>query len=186
MTSARSGSGLRRGGIALLWLASMAAAAWMGGWFARRSEPAVVIDVPSRNAGPTSDAARAPLPVFIATGANGIDASEIRQIVREELAERLRPTAASSDAGPGEGPKAAHPPSPEAEIDTRKLSRLIERAVANGRWTPEDRKTFADVAASLSPPDVFDLRQRLIVAINRGQVAIADGLPPFAHFVPTP
>lgn len=166
---AQRGSVFRTG---VLLAATLIIGTWIGSQITRSSPP-------SANAAPPAPRSAAAEPLVVnATGA--LDAASVRRIVRDELAQQLselrRPPheAVATDRVPD-------PPPLSSELHARsdEAAGIIARAVRAGRWTGEDRRQFVNATGALPPPTVFELQRSLHVAINRGQVALADGAAPF-------
>ncbi len=166
------------------WILSIVVAAWLGsrtGGGAGR--PAV--------AGPVTDgrpveeggtAAQQLARPAVARVRGGVEADELRRIVREELAAHggaCTPGAAGPGAAGDDGGTGSPPLDPALQADADEAAAIIARAVESGRWTADDRRRFASAAQALPPIAVIELQRTLHVSINRGQVTPADGLPPF-------
>jgi hypothetical protein len=164
----------------LLWAASLIMALYGGSLLGSASQSPHPSGTPTVSAPKAASAERVPVPVFIPAGDKAVDAATIRQIVREELAEQFQsPCPAPAEQPRAEDQPGSLPESPEAKARADEASRVIDLAVASGRWTKDDRARFATLASALPPPTMFELERRLHAAINRGQVVIDDRLPPF-------
>jgi hypothetical protein len=142
-------------------------------------------------------------------GRVGLGAAEVRAILHDELARQLAelraPQAApvggglanaeSGDptlgAGPAAGAAMAAGPvatgpamTPELTARADDAAGLVDRAISAGRWTGDDRRRFATTAGDLPPLVRIDLERKLHVAINRGTVAVADGIAPLGPPMP--
>jgi hypothetical protein len=180
MDGGRRSSALRTGA---LWAATLIAAMWIGSWIGRASPDRAVAASPG---GLTT--ATAPAVVVERRCAPGaLDAATVQSIVRDELARQLsdvhRPPAEAKAADPASD---AQPLAGELYARAEEASRVVERAIRAGRWTGDDRRQFAGATGALPPPTVIELQRQLHVAINRGQVALADGAPPFGPPTPAP
>ncbi|HEX4420770.1 MAG TPA: hypothetical protein VH165_22800 [Kofleriaceae bacterium] len=84
------------------------------------------------------------------------------------------------------GPAAAAGPvmTPELTARADDAAGLVDRAISAGRWTGDDRRRFATTAGDLPPLVRIDLERKLHVAINRGTVAVADGIAPLGPPMP--
>jgi hypothetical protein len=118
----------------------------------------------------------APPPVLVREVAvgGGLSAQDVRDVVREELA--ARPAVVPT-------PKAVVP-TPEqvarsAEAHAR-ARRVLDDAIAAGRWTDDDARTVGHLLGSLTPDDALDLYQTLFPALNDGTVRAEITGAPFA------
>lgn len=170
------GSALRTG---VLWVATLVAGTWIGSRITQTSPPHAMAPAPA-----TRSAAAGP---FVVDASGALDAAAVRRIIRDELAQQLselrRPP-----SEPVAADRAPDPPPLSIELQARsdEAAGVIERAVRAGRWTGDDRRQFANATAALPPPTVFELQRSLHVAINRGQVALADGAAPFDRAASAP
>lgn len=158
-------SGKRRW-IGMMWILSIVAAVWIG----QRSggdEARVVVG--------ETRAVAAPGVRTVVTHVGGVEAEELRAIVREEMGRREDGCPA---VAAGEEP-VEEVMAPEVIVQSEEAAAIVARAIEAGRWTEEDRRRFAGAARALPPPALVELQRTLHVAINRGQVTPADGLPPF-------
>jgi hypothetical protein len=183
MDTERAKSVGRRLLLGLGWASSIAAAAWCGG-VVERAAPARAPATPRVTTAPlptARDAAPPPaVPVLVPFGGSALAASELRQIIRAELAE-LRRDGCAAAAEPDAAPPAPPPPSREVLASAEEAGGLVERAIRGGRWTGGDRRRFAELSAALPPPAVFELERKLFAAINRGAVEVSDRSAPFGH-----
>jgi hypothetical protein len=93
--------------------------------------------------------------------------------------------AAMAAAPAATGPAAAGPVmTPELTARADDAASMVDRAISAGRWTGDDRRRFATTAGDLPPPVRIELERKLHVAINRGTVAVADGIAPFGPPMP--
>jgi hypothetical protein len=163
----------------VLLAATLVVGTWIGSRITQTSPPHAMA------AAPAAPSAAAGTVVVDASGA--LDAAAVRRIIRDELAQQLselrRPPseAVAADRAPD-----APPLSIELQARSDQAAGVIERAVRAGRWTDDDRRQFANATAALPPPTVFELQRSLHVAINRGQVALADGAAPFGPAASAP
>jgi len=167
-----------------MWALSLAAALWIGGRLQHDDGPRVEAARPLARTEPAA-------PQATPQARDAAGAAEIRAIVRDELARRLpdpRPPSTDADAIAVAAERAPEPAPMTGELAARaeEVSRLLDRAIGAGRWAPEDRRRFAGATGELPPPVVIELERRLHVAINRGTVAIVDGIPPFGPPVQAP
>jgi len=95
------------------------------------------------------------------------------------------PAAGAAVAAGVAGPAVAGPVmTPELTARADDAASLVDRAISAGRWIGDDRRRFATTAGDLPPPVRIELERKLHVAINRGTVAVADGIAPFGPPMP--
>lgn len=176
MTGGQRWSTLRTG---VLWAALLVVGMWIGSRITQPSPPPAMAAAPAARS-----AAASP---FVVDASGALDAAAVRGIIRDELAQQLselrRPPSEAVAAD-----RAPDPPPLSVELQARsdEAAGIIEQAVRARRWTGDDRRQFANATAGLPPPTVFELQRGLHVAINRGQVALADGAAPFGPTAPPP
>lgn len=176
MTGGQRWSALRTG---VRWAALLVVGIWIGSRITQTSPPHATAAAPA-----VHSAAAGP---FVVDASGALDAAAVRRIIRDELAQqlselrRLPSEAVTADRAPD-------PPPLSVELQARsdEAAGVIGRAVRAGRWTGDDRRQFANATAALPPPTVFELQRSLHVAINRGQVALADGAAPFGPTASAP
>jgi hypothetical protein len=180
-----------------LWVASVVCAVWVGTLLGRGTPGEV--EARGERAGVPQGMPATP------QGRGGLGAAEVRAILHDELARQLAelraPQAAPSGGGLanaesgepvlGAGPAAAAGPAVAGPVMTPELTAraddaasLVDRAISAGRWIGDDRRRFATTAGDLPPPVRIELERKLHVAINRGTVAVADGIAPFGPPMP--
>jgi hypothetical protein len=171
-----------------LWVATLIAALWIGSRIGQSSpgqaSPDPAGPAPARGQ-PT--AATAGLVAERRCAGGGLDAATVQTIVRDELARQL----SDLHPPPGEASVADRPPDAQpldAALQARadEAAQVVERALRTGRWTGADRRQFAGATGALPPPKVIELQRQIHVAINRGQVALVDGGPPFGAPIAAP
>jgi hypothetical protein len=116
----------------------------------------------------------------VAVSEGNLAAAEVRQIIRDELARQQR----DADLASADPPEEARTNDEAAEYaalqaKSNEASQFVERAIGRGRWSNDDRTQFARLTSDLAPNTVFELRRQVDVAINRDQLTIVDGFPPF-------
>lgn len=175
MNGGQRWSALRTG---VLWGAPLVVGMWIGSRITQSSPPHAMAAAPAATAATAARSAAAGRFVVDASGA--LDAAAVRRIIRDELAQQLSELRRlPSEAVAADRARDAPPLSIELQARSDEAAGVIERAVRAGRWTSDDRRQFANATAALPPPAVFELQRSLHVAINRGQVALADGAAPF-------
>jgi hypothetical protein len=177
-----------------LWLVTVLVAAWLGSRAGAADEPAATEARRGDGAGPPAreDGGGA--------GARGLGAEEVRALLRDELARAAAPgqpatSSTPAPGAPGEGDErdegamadeadgvAAGPPPPSLEEREQRVSdalAVVQGAVASGQWRAEERQRFAAATARLPAAELFEVTRQLNIAINRGQISLTDGLPPY-------
>ncbi len=103
-------------------------------------------------------------------GPNGASADELRAIVRAELRQLQAETAAAKPP-----PEAPFQETPQYATSVR----VVDQAVAAGRWTTDDRSKLRQVLPSLGSAAMVKVIQRLVVAVNDGRLRVEtnDGAP---------
>lgn len=72
------------------------------------------------------------------------------------------------------------PPSPEVRTTLDRAQRLADSVLATGIMRPEDAAELREALNRLGPmEEAHAIRQRFIVASNRGQLQLPPGVPPF-------
>lgn len=180
MVRSEGGNGVRRLTLGSFWVASLALAGWLGSHFGGGSN--LCRDVRSQ---PGENHQRSePNTVYVTTpvavSEGNLAAAEVRQIIRDELARQQR----DADLASADPPEEARTNDEAAEYaalqaKSNEASQFVERAIGRGRWSNDDRTQFARLTSDLAPNTVFELRRQVDVAINRDQLTIVDGFPPF-------
>lgn len=62
--------------------------------------------------------------------------------------------------------------SPENHVAYQTASRVVTTAVAAQRWTEEDKETFTSALGPLTSHQRMELMDKLIPAVNRGEIAV--------------
>jgi len=181
-----SASVSRWGVIGIAWLASIAGAMWVGRhvWPESKETNKVAESPGSQGEG------QRPLDTWVTTRvapapAASVDMNELRQVIREELAQQLSslpPPDPGVDTTQPESDPGATDPNVRAREDD--ALRFVDRAVASGRWTTEDRRRFGALAGGLPPKTIVELQRKVHVAINIGQLSVTDTNPPFGPPAP--
>src|SRR5689334_22056242 len=142
---------VKRTGLAVLWIATLVSAGWLGARVA--SSPVQVAAAPSsavvKVVEPAVSAMRAP-----------VSAAELRSIVRDELARQRADEhgpPSEPDPEPVATPQDARPLSPELQVRADEAAALIERAIAAGRWTSDDREKLGNSTQGLPPLKILEL-----------------------------
>jgi hypothetical protein len=180
MDGGQRSSALRTGA---LWAATLIAAMWIGNRIGQSSPDRAVAAPPPGQT--TATAAQLVVEPRCAPGA--LDAATLQSIVRDELARQLsdlHPPPAEAKAA--DRVSDVQPINSEQHARADEASRVVDHAIRAGRWTGDDRRQFAGATSALPPPTVIELQRQLHVAINRGQVALVDGAPPFGPLIPAP
>jgi len=110
-------------------------------------------------------------------GSAGLDAAQIRAMMREELAGAL----ARQQPGPGGSPAAAKADAPVSAEIQRKSQQAVQEAnalIAGGEWGDEQRESFHQKMAFMSAAQQEDAMQRLVQAIDSGSVKVSTLGPP--------
>jgi len=145
----------------ILWPASVAAAFAAGLLLRPAPAPPPVAAAPSMVAPPLVVAARA---------ARGLTTSDVRTVLREELAGLRAP----AEAAEGEAQPA---PAPD-EAPLIRAHETLAAAMADGRWSEEDAIQMRRALATLSPEQAREVYTVLFPALNSGQLRIdVDGPP---------
>jgi (2Fe-2S) ferredoxin len=110
----------------------------------------------------------APREIITRPVVSGIDATQIRQIVREELAQAAPVAEAAVERAPvAEDPRA---------ID--RAQAIVDASLAAGVWTEADRTSLRLAMAALSEPQTQQIFGALFPALNAGRVRLTyDGTP---------
>jgi hypothetical protein len=125
------------------------------------------------------------LPVESAAPAAQVDYAELRRLVREELDRSASgPWTATPPGSARPAPATPEPPTPEQQASLREATAVVDRAVAARRWTADDRRAWWDLTHRRPSLELFELQRKLMVAMNRGEIAPERGVPPFSP--PTP
>jgi hypothetical protein len=113
------------------------------------------------------------------TNASGITAAEIRQIVRDELASNAS-SAKSTDGvianrhvdqqTPGSGEKTTTPATISQVASASKMRSMVDAAIARRQWTESDVTQLRGELDSLTAEQRSELIQKIVVAINRGEM----------------
>ncbi len=104
----------------------------------------------------------------------GLDRDELRAIVREELSQHQAPSAARTEDEPD--------PTENAERQARreeamvKASRVVERGIADGVWSIEEREALRAQLPSLGEREIHAVLSPLFQAINAQRLTL-DGPP---------
>lgn len=180
-----------------LWLATIVVAGWLGDKLGR--------DDASRGAGGDANASQLGGERRSVEGMRGarapeLGADELRALMREELRRADEPRqaelaaaqsgaakvdAAGDDAASvaaGDAPSDGGAPAPSAEEKAQRVSdalAVVQGAVTSGQWRREERQRFAEAAQRLPAAELFEVTRQLNIAINRGEISIPDGLPPY-------
>jgi len=169
----------------MVWFLSLGVAVWAGAHWARESPARASLDIADSKAQRHSEAAETFSPTIIASPGAALDTAELRKMIHDELAQQLADLRrAPLDNDAPENIQDPKPMSPELQARSEEASRFVERAVSSGRWTSEERQRFSMVTIGLAPPTVLELQRKVNIAINRGQLAVVDGSPPFGPPLP--
>jgi hypothetical protein len=115
----------------------------------------------------------APLP-FVVPRAAGPTGDEIRSIVREELRSQGQKAAAAGEQARPSPPAPATPELTNESLDALAgATRLVERAVAAGRWDDSNVAEMRRIASNLNTEQMESVARQLSVAINQQKVRIA-------------
>ena len=111
---------------------------------------------------------------------SGIDAGELRSVMRQELAVALA-NAARSTSLPGQ-PSAVLPPAaplPAAVTlpQRREALQAASAIVAAGQWGPEERLSFHQQLTLLDAADREQAMQELVHAIDNGSIRLSPDAP---------
>lgn len=121
---------------------------------------------------------REELKAFAAKDRGSIDQDALREMIRDELA------SAATARQPAQTP--ANPVmetvvaslTPQQREAYSEMGSMVDRAVSRGTWTDEDRAHFMDGRVKIPGELALEMTQRLIVAVNAGQVQVAaQGMP---------
>jgi hypothetical protein len=110
-------------------------------------------------------------------GANGLDAAQIRAMMREELAGAL----ARQQPGPGgtaPSAKADEPVSPEIQRKSQQAVQEANALIASGEWGDEQRESFHQKMAFMSAAQQEEAMQRLVQALDSGSLKVSTLGPP--------
>ena len=110
----------------------------------------------------------------------GVDAEQLRQIVREEV--RREGAASPPAADPAQRTRTveSEPPTKEEATRLARANDVIDRAIARRQWTAEDRSQWFEMMREAPTPRLIDLQRRVLVAMNRGELSLEPGAaPPF-------
>jgi hypothetical protein len=108
---------------------------------------------------------------------SGVDAAQIRAMMREELAGAL----ARQQPGPGgtaPTAKADEPPSPEIQRKSQQAVQEANALIAGGEWGDQQRESFHQKMAFMSATQQEEAMQRLVQAIETGSVKVSTIGPP--------
>jgi hypothetical protein len=100
------------------------------------------------------------------------------QLHREQVSAALRePNADGTTAAPAAAASAA-PLTPEAQDALQRANDLVDQAIANGTWGPDQVQQFRDDAHMIPVSQKMDVMRKLVVAINNKTVHVtAHGFP---------
>jgi hypothetical protein len=139
------------------------AAFGVGRMSVRRSTTSVVREAPAAS------------PVRPVALARGIDRAEVEDAVRAAMkrvaaapAEQVAAAPAADEGAPESAPES----SPEIVRARAEASRVVDQALARGRWTAQDRDAIRGLGGDLGADVIAGIYQRLIPAVNAQQVAI--------------
>jgi hypothetical protein len=116
-----------------------------------------------------------------------MDPDDLRRIVREEIAASRSgpPPSADSERTAPARPAGSEPLTMEAQACLHDVTDLVDRAIANRRWTRDDRQKWLSLMRQADvPAAAFDLQRKLLAAMNRGDVSLDGDGPPFSPFFP--
>jgi hypothetical protein len=103
-------------------------------------------------------------------------ASDVRAVVRQELAAqqalpgRATPPSAKGDAGIAQAEEA--PPPPGSVEAATGAHRVIEAAIASGRWTEHDLESMRALKGRLTHEQLLDIQTELFPAVNSGALVV--------------
>lgn len=122
-----------------------------------------------------------PEPTCAAAQANeDVPRQAIAQIIREEL--QLALTKGSPEREQARAQEIAIAQalnSPENRAAYQSASAVVHTALAAGRWTDEDGRTFRDIFPQLTNDQRMEVMQMLTPAINRGEIIVETSGPLF-------
>ncbi len=148
-------------GIAGLWLGSLAAAVLV----ARSGSPT---PAPATATSTTTERVieRAGVDRIVATSTGGLTEAELRAAIRAELAaaDPAKPEVREEEVAPRDAAAFA------------RADQTVTAAMADGRWSEEDRAALHGALADLAPDQIESLLSAVAVAINEGELE-TDGPP---------
>jgi Arc/MetJ-type ribon-helix-helix transcriptional regulator len=104
----------------------------------------------------------------------------LAQIIREELQLALTKGSPERDQARAQDIAIAQAlNSPENREAYQSASDVVHAALAAGRWTEEDKRTFHDAFVQLTNDQRMEVMQTLAPAINRGEIAVETSGPLF-------
>jgi hypothetical protein len=84
----------------------------------------------------------------------------------------------ASEPSPETIPEELHEPSPEAVAAQEEATRIFEVAKSSGSWTDDDNEQMAEKLRAMPLDQADAARQKLIVALNRGELRADFSGPP--------
>jgi hypothetical protein len=137
-------------------IAGLAAGYWLAG---RAADPPAM---------PGERAPERPAVVAVAPiDAPGLDAEDVRRVVREELAAH-RASADAPRGSPDSSP--ADPPSQAQAAAATQAEALLRGALARRSWTEADADALRSLTHELPPDRQAEILRQLAVAINQGRI----------------
>ncbi len=102
---------------------------------------------------------------------------EVRAVLREELDAALARAGHSPPASSARAPEAKEPTAESLKALARG-ERLVAEGIASRRWTQKQAEALRGLLSQLSEAQRRQLLQKLLPAINRGEVTVdAQGMP---------
>ncbi|MCY1033476.1 hypothetical protein OV207_18635 [Corallococcus sp. BB11-1] len=99
-----------------------------------------------------------------------VDTSGLREEIRQILKEELR-AATSAPTPPAPEPRPPQP-TPQSVAAFSQGRRLVENAVATGRWSEAQRDELRSLLSQLTPEQRQEIIRTLVVNINGGKVKV--------------
>jgi hypothetical protein len=110
----------------------------------------------------------------------GVSRQAIAQIIREELRQALVDATPESQRVKAEEIAIAQAlNSPENRAAYQDVSDIVRAALAAGRWTDDDARTFREAFVHLTNDQRMEVMQTLAPAINRGEIVVETSGPLF-------
>jgi hypothetical protein len=145
-------------------LVGIGCAIGVAGFFAGRSlAPGAIVKVVSQ---PSAERSAA-VPTCAGTQLSNDDIARVRDSVLAAL-----PPGKVSEPPAAQEPS-PEPWTPEQQAAASEATRILEVAVAAGRWTDGDAQSFRSTLVEAPPGEQFELRRRVAAALNSGQLHLS-------------
>jgi hypothetical protein len=125
---------------------------------------------------PSPEARPEPARLPSAPAASSLDPATLRAEIGRAVRDALQDSGQCAHA---DAPAAAAAPSPESAAAFDEGSRIVRDAITAQQWTEQDRGAIREVLPALAAPQRLELRRRLAVAVNAGQLTMDVRESPF-------